>query len=105
MADSQPYVLQRPTIASTNMRCSKRIAVVGGGCAGLAAVWALKDTPHDVFLYDAADRLGGHANTVQWRTGKYATAVDAGFIVLNEATYRTLPSAHTQPPAPFPRVS
>lgn len=92
MADSQPYVRPGPTIASTNMCPRKRIAVVGSGCAGLAAVWALRDTPHDVHLYEAADRLGGHTNTVQWRTGKCTTAVDAGFIVLNEATYRTLVS-------------
>lgn len=96
MAGSQPYVLPAPTMASTNMRRSKRIAVVGSGCAGLAAVWALKDTPYDVYLYESADRLGGHANTAQWRTGKYAAAVDAGFIVLNEATYRTVSPLLTQ---------
>ncbi|SPO05663.1 uncharacterized protein DNG_08350 [Cephalotrichum gorgonifer] len=66
---------------------SKRVAVVGSGCAGLAAVWVLKDTHHDVFLYESADRLGGHTNTVQWTSGKHTTAVDTGFIVLNEATY------------------
>ncbi|PKS12229.1 hypothetical protein jhhlp_001528 [Lomentospora prolificans] len=65
----------------------KKIAVVGSGCAGLAAVWALKKTHHDVFLYESADRLGGHTNTVDWKAGKYTTTVDTGFIVLNAATY------------------
>lgn len=66
----------------------KKVAVVGSGCAGIAALWALNRTYHDVYLFEAADRLGGHTNTVQWEAGKYSTAVDTGFIVLNSATYR-----------------
>ncbi|CAI4211592.1 unnamed protein product [Parascedosporium putredinis] len=65
----------------------KKIAIVGSGCAGLAALWALKKTHHDVFLYESAGRLGGHTNTVNWKAGKYTTTVDTGFIVLNAATY------------------
>lgn len=64
------------------------MAIVGSGCSGIAALWALNRTYHDVYLYEAADRLGGHTNTVQWKAGKYTTAVDTGFIVLNTATYR-----------------
>lgn len=66
------------------------MAIVGSGCSGIAALWALNRTYHDVYLYEAADRLGGHTNTVQWKAGKYTTAVDTGFIVLNSATYREL---------------
>ncbi|PFH57531.1 hypothetical protein XA68_14899 [Ophiocordyceps unilateralis] len=65
----------------------KKVAIVGSGCTGIAALWALNRTHHDVYLYEASDRLGGHTNTVQWKAGKYATAVDTGFIVLNTATY------------------
>lgn len=64
------------------------MAIVGSGCSGIAALWALNRTYHDVYLYEAADRLGGHSNTVQWKAGKYTTDVDTGFIVLNTATYR-----------------
>lgn len=66
----------------------KKVAVVGGGCAGLAALWALNRSPHDVYIYDAGDRLGGHTNTVEFSKGKYKTLVDTGFNVMNEATYR-----------------
>lgn len=66
----------------------KKVAIVGSGCTGIAALWALNRTHHDVYLYEAADRLGGHTNTVEWRAGKYTTSVDTGFIVLNTATYR-----------------
>ncbi len=60
---------------------------MGSGVAGIAAVWALKDSGHEVHIYEAADRLGGHTNTVDFKHGKFKTAVDTGFIVLNTATY------------------
>ncbi|KAK5997289.1 hypothetical protein PT974_02644 [Cladobotryum mycophilum] len=65
----------------------KKVAIIGSGCSGIAALWALNRTYHDVYLYEAADRLGGHTNTVQWKAGKYTTAVDTGFVVLNASTY------------------
>jgi predicted NAD/FAD-binding protein len=68
----------------------KKVAVIGSGSAGIGALWALNRTHHDVYLYEAADRLGGHTNTVDFKHGKYKTKVDTGFIVLNTATYRTL---------------
>jgi len=65
----------------------KKVAIVGSGCAGIAALWALNRSHHDVYLYEADDRLGGHTNTVSWKKGKYSTMVDTGFIVMNTATY------------------
>lgn len=67
----------------------KRVAVVGSGCAGLGALWALKtSTDHDVHLFEADECLGGHTNTVTYRIGENEVAVDTGFIVYNTATYR-----------------
>lgn len=66
----------------------KKVAIIGSGCSGIAALWALKETGHDVYLYEADSRLGGHSNTVEWKAGKYSVGVDTGFIVLNTATYR-----------------
>lgn len=73
----------------------KKVAIIGSGCAGIGALWALNRTHHDVYLYEAADRLGGHTNTVEFKNGKSQTLVDTGFIVLNTATYRqyAIPSA------------
>ncbi|KAK0639252.1 amine oxidase [Cercophora newfieldiana] len=65
----------------------KKVAIVGSGCAGIAALWALNRSPHDVYLYEADTRLGGHTNTVEFTNGKYKTMVDTGFIVMNTATY------------------
>ena len=40
-----------------------RIAIIGGGIAGLATAYGL-DAHHDVVLFEAADWLGGHTHTV-----------------------------------------
>ena len=40
-----------------------RVAVVGGGIAGLAAAHALAEAGADVTLYEAGDRLGGKVRT------------------------------------------
>jgi len=66
----------------------KKVAIVGSGCTGIGALWALKSTNHEVHLFEAADRLGGHTNTVSFKKDNLETNVDTGFIVLNTATYR-----------------
>ena len=68
----------------------KKVAIIGSGCAGIGALWALNRTHHDVYIYEAADRLGGHTNTVKYPHNGKTTPVDTGFIVLNTATYRKL---------------
>ncbi|OCL10526.1 FAD/NAD(P)-binding domain-containing protein [Glonium stellatum] len=65
----------------------RRIAIVGSGISSLGALWALRNSPHEVCLYEAADRLGGHTNTVTFKHNGHSTQVDTGFIVLNTATY------------------
>ncbi|MGR3762166.1 NAD(P)/FAD-dependent oxidoreductase [Roseobacteraceae bacterium NS-SX3] len=63
----------------------QRIAIVGGGISGLAAAWLLSPR-HQVTLFEAAPRLGGHARTVMaGRRGDQP--VDTGFIVFNHVTY------------------
>lgn len=63
-----------------------RIAVIGGGIAGMGAAWAL-DARHEVVLYEAEGRIGGHSNTVEVEDDGRLVAVDTGFIVYNERTY------------------
>ncbi len=69
----------------------QRIAVVGAGVSGLSAAWLLSKS-HKVTLYEADDRLGGHANTVDVATPDGRVAVDTGFIVYNEGNYPELTS-------------
>jgi uncharacterized protein len=65
-------------------------AVIGGGVSGLTAAYLLSQT-HHVTLFEADDRVGGHAHThdVPLSDGSSA-AVDSGFIVLNDRTYPLL---------------
>lgn len=63
----------------------QRIAIIGGGIAGLSSAWLLGQR-HHVTLFEAENRLGGHARTVMaGRQGN--VAVDTGFIVFNYANY------------------
>ncbi|OYX79788.1 MAG: hypothetical protein B7Y77_01425, partial [Bradyrhizobium sp. 35-63-5] len=43
------------------------IAVIGTGISGMAAAWLLAQH-HNVTVYERADRIGGHSNTVTART-------------------------------------
>jgi predicted NAD/FAD-binding protein len=64
----------------------KRLAVVGTGIAGLLAAERLA-TAHDVVVFEADDRIGGHTHTVEVAGDQGPMAVDTGFIVCNDRTY------------------
>ena len=69
----------------------RRLAVVGSGVAGLTAAYvASSDDAVSVTLYEADDRLGGHADTHDVAGPDGVLAIDTGFIVHNERTYPTL---------------
>ena len=65
------------------------IAVVGSGVSGLSAAWLLAKR-HDVTVYEADERIGGHSHTVEIEAGGRRIAVDTGFIVYNEPCYPNL---------------
>jgi uncharacterized protein len=65
-----------------------KIAVIGAGVSGMGAAHLLSKA-HDVTLFEAEKRLGGHARTVL--AGKNGDQpVDTGFIVFNYANYPRL---------------
>lgn len=66
-----------------------KIAVVGSGIAGLGAAWLLS-REHEVVVFEAEDRLGGHTHTHQVRQAGREYTVDTGFIVFNHANYPLL---------------
>jgi predicted NAD/FAD-binding protein len=65
------------------------VAVIGSGVAGLTAAHVAAKTAH-VTLFEADDRLGGHADTHLVPEGHRTLAIDTGFIVHNRHTYPTL---------------
>ncbi|MFO1304308.1 MAG: FAD-dependent oxidoreductase, partial [Burkholderiales bacterium] len=67
-----------------------RIAIAGGGIAGLGTAWLLHRRGHDVTLFEAAANAGGHTATVDVTLDGRTFPVDTGFLVYNERTYPRL---------------
>ena len=63
-----------------------RIAIIGAGVSGLVCAYLL-DRDHDVTLFEAEERVGGHANTTRVELEGRSFDVDTGFVVYNEVTY------------------
>ena len=67
-----------------------RIAIVGSGVTGLTCAHVL-GPEHEVTLFEASSRLGGHANTVTVDDPEAGElAIDTGFIVHNDRNYPNL---------------
>ncbi|MFJ1817338.1 NAD(P)/FAD-dependent oxidoreductase [Streptomyces sp. NPDC088139] len=87
--------MQRPSRATSGEPAAgttspRRTAVIGSGVAGLTAAHILARA-HHVTLYEADDRLGGHAHTHDLTAPDGRThRVDSGFIVHNRRTYPNL---------------
>nr|WP_313633201.1 FAD-dependent oxidoreductase [Brevundimonas naejangsanensis] len=76
-----------PTAVPSN--APLKVAVVGSGVAALSSAWLLSQK-HLVTLYEKAERLGGHSNTVTAGALGAEVPVDTGFICFNDATYPNL---------------
>ncbi len=65
---------------------SVKIAVVGTGIAGMVVARRLH-REHEITVFEADERIGGHTNTVDVEVAGATLPVDTGFIVFNEKTY------------------
>ena len=63
-----------------------RIAIVGTGISGMLAAYLLH-RDHEITVFEAADYIGGHTNTIQVQFDGQTYAVDTGFVVFNDWTY------------------
>ena len=63
-----------------------RLAIVGSGVSGLVAAHLLHPR-HDITVFEARDRIGGHVNTIHHEDDTGQWRVDTGFIVYNEHNY------------------
>jgi len=64
----------------------KKIAIVGTGISGLLAAHLLH-REHEIVVYEAGDRVGGHTNTIRVDTEDETHWIDTGFIVFNDRNY------------------
>ncbi|MCB1954952.1 MAG: FAD-dependent oxidoreductase [Rhodocyclaceae bacterium] len=81
--------MKRESFESGPSGSGRRIAVVGGGVAGLTCAWLLGRRDR-VTLFEEAPRLGGHTNTVTVELEGCSHPVDTGFLVFNRHTYPNL---------------
>ncbi|MFD8596040.1 NAD(P)/FAD-dependent oxidoreductase [Kitasatospora sp. NPDC059646] len=88
-----PAITRQTTTAPWRTGRASRgtVAVIGAGVAGLTAAYRLQRAGAAVELYEADDRLGGHAHTqrVIGADGR-VVPLDTGFLVHNERTYPQL---------------
>jgi predicted NAD/FAD-binding protein len=63
-----------------------KIAIVGTGVSGLVAAHLLH-REHELVVYEAGKRLGGHTNTVRVDSEDATHWIDTGFIVFNDRNY------------------
>lgn len=63
-----------------------RIAIIGTGISGMVAAHRLH-RDHELVVYEAAPRLGGHSNTVRVEADDGEHWIDTGFIVFNDRNY------------------
>ncbi len=68
---------------------ARRIAVIGGGIAGLGTAWLMARRDR-VTLYEAGSHVGGHTNTIDVTVDGVRHPVDTGFLVFNRRTYPNL---------------
>ena len=67
----------------------QKIAIIGSGISGLGAAYLLSEH-HDVTVFEADHRPGGHSHTVDVQVDGKSFGVDTGFLVFNERTYPLL---------------
>jgi uncharacterized protein len=63
-----------------------KIAIVGSGISGMYAAHKLHPN-HDITVFEADSRPGGHTNTVDVAAEGKTFSIDTGFIVFNERNY------------------
>jgi len=65
------------------------LAIVGSGISGISAAYYLKDH-YDVHVFEKADYVGGHTNTISVSEGDREIGIDTAFMVFNRDNYLNL---------------
>ncbi len=92
IADPFPKAWRKPSKINYGEECLDapgvfvKVAVIGSGISGLASAHYLS-ARHEVTVFEAGARLGGHTATMDVKLGTRRYAIDTGFIVFNDWTY------------------
>jgi predicted NAD/FAD-binding protein len=74
-----------------------KVAIVGSGVAGLTVAHHLQ-REHELTVFEASARVGGHVHTRELKLEGRRVAVDTGFIVFNDWTYPDIQDRPSPPP-------
>jgi predicted NAD/FAD-binding protein len=81
----------------------EKIAIIGTGIAGMGCGHFLNPTAN-ITLYEQADYIGGHTNTVTVNEGGKPVYIDTGFMVFNFHTYPNLVKLFKEIGAPIKKT-
>jgi predicted NAD/FAD-binding protein len=75
--------------STSEIQQGEKIAIIGTGIAGMGCAHFLHETA-DLTIYEQADYVGGHTNTITIDEDGKPVYVDTGFMVFNYKTYPNL---------------
>ncbi|MFW0717303.1 NAD(P)/FAD-dependent oxidoreductase [Pedobacter sp. N23S346] len=77
----------------------KKLAIIGSGIAGMGCAHKLQHQ-YDITIFEEADYIGGHTNTVTLEEDGKPIYLDSGFMVFNYETYPHLTEMFAEIDAP-----
>lgn len=81
----------------------EKLAIIGTGIAGMGCAHLLKDK-YDLTIFDQANYVGGHTNTIELEEDGLPIFLDTGFMVFNYQTYPNLCALFAEIGAPVKKT-
>lgn len=66
----------------------KKIAIVGTSCSSLSLLWGLKDTQHEIHVFESSDKIGGHLRNATLQKGSRAISLETQVSLFNATASR-----------------
>lgn len=82
-----------------NLTTMQKLAIIGSGIAGMGCAHKLQHQ-YDITIFEQADYIGGHTNTITLEEDGKPIYLDSGFMVFNYETYPNLTEMFAEIDAP-----